>query len=143
MSKLQKNFYKAIVPNILSLIVVTSEKLFQKSVRKTASTEAATGDVLWKKVWRPKVLQLYWKEAPTQIFSCKIWKNFKNTFFEEHLRTIASRSSNFDTLNRSNYSHVFNLSWKKIENFHENNNWRLFFWLRYRLCHWAFVFILS
>ena len=29
------------------------------------------------------------KETPTQAFCCKIWEIFKNTFFEEHLRTTA------------------------------------------------------
>ena len=27
------------------------------------------------------------REAPTQVFSCKICDFFKNTFFEEHLQT--------------------------------------------------------
>ena len=33
--------------------------------------------------------KFYWKETPTQLFSRE---NFKNTYFEEHLRTTASRS---------------------------------------------------
>ena len=27
------------------------------------------------------------KETPTQVFSCEICEIFKNTYFEEHLRT--------------------------------------------------------
>ena len=35
-------------------------------------------------------MQLYQEETPTQVFSCEICKIFKNTYFEEHLRTAAS-----------------------------------------------------
>ena len=31
------------------------------------------------------------KETPTQVFFCKICEIFKNTYFEEHLRTTASK----------------------------------------------------
>ena len=44
---------------------------------------------------------VYLKQTPTQVFFCEIWKIFKNTFFEEHLRTTASniiRSKIFDSL---------------------------------------------
>ena len=34
--------------------------------------------------------QLYQKETPTQVFSCKICKTFKNTYFEEHMRTTSA-----------------------------------------------------
>ena len=30
------------------------------------------------------------KETPTQLFSCEFCKNFKKTFFKEHLRVTAS-----------------------------------------------------
>ena len=30
-------------------------------------------------------LQAYSKETPTQLFSCEIFRMFKNTFFTEHL----------------------------------------------------------
>ena len=30
------------------------------------------------------------KKTPTQVFSCEIFENFKNTYFEEHVRTTAS-----------------------------------------------------
>ena len=34
-------------------------------------------------------LQLYLKETPTQVFSCKICDIFKNAYFEEHLQTAS------------------------------------------------------
>ena len=40
-----------------------------------------TGKYLW---W------IYSKENQTQVFSCEYCKIFKNTYFEEHLRTAAS-----------------------------------------------------
>ena len=33
--------------------------------------------------------QLYQKETPTQVFTCKTCKIFKNNFFEAYLRTAA------------------------------------------------------
>ena len=33
--------------------------------------------------------KIYWKENSPQVFSCKYCKIFKNTYFEEHLRTAA------------------------------------------------------
>ena len=38
--------------------------------------------------FQPEGLQLYWKEQTTQIYSCKTWEIFKNTFFTEHLRWL-------------------------------------------------------
>ena len=35
-------------------------------------------------------VSFYEKETPTQVLSCKICEIFKNTCFEEHLRTTAS-----------------------------------------------------
>ena len=32
-------------------------------------------------------------ETPTQVFSCEYYEIFKNTYFEEHLRTAASVDS--------------------------------------------------
>ena len=28
--------------------------------------------------------------TPTEVFSCEYWEIFKNTYFEEHLQTVAS-----------------------------------------------------
>ena len=32
----------------------------------------------------------FFKETPTQVFSCEYWLIFKNTYFDENLRTTAS-----------------------------------------------------
>ena len=37
-------------------------------------------------------LQLYYKETPTQVFSCEYFEIFKNTYFGKHLRTAAFNS---------------------------------------------------
>ena len=60
-------------------------------------SEVATGRVLWKKLFlkisqysqescRPATFK---KQAPTQVFSSEYCRNFKNTYFEEHLLTAA------------------------------------------------------
>ena len=36
------------------------------------------------------ILQLYYREAPRQMFSCEYWKISKNPYLEEHLRTATS-----------------------------------------------------
>ena len=33
-------------------------------------------------------LQLYYKDTPTQVFSCEIFEIFRNTYFEEQKPTI-------------------------------------------------------
>ena len=35
-------------------------------------------------------LQAFYKETPTQVLSCEVWETFKNTYFEEHLKTTSS-----------------------------------------------------
>ena len=35
-------------------------------------------------------LQLYLKDTPTKVFSCKYFEIFNNTYFEKHLRAAAS-----------------------------------------------------
>ena len=40
-----------------------------------------------------KVKGLQNKETPTQVFSCEYCEIFKNTYFEEHLQTAASKGS--------------------------------------------------
>ena len=40
----------------------------------------------------PSSLQLFLKETPTQVFSCEYCAVFKNTYFEKHLGTAASKS---------------------------------------------------
>ena len=48
----------------------------------------------WQKqppeVFKVSGLQLFQKETPTQVFSCKYCKNLKNTYIEENQRTAAS-----------------------------------------------------
>ena len=58
-------------------------------------------NVLYKKSWSQKFRNIHrktscWslfliKEAPTQVFSCENCEIFKNTYFEEYLRTAASK----------------------------------------------------
>ena len=43
---------------------------------------------LFKKL-QGRGLEHYQKETPTQVFSCKYFEIFKNTYFEKHLRTAA------------------------------------------------------
>ena len=38
---------------------------------------------------RPETCNFIEKESLTQVFSCEFWEIFKNTYFEEHLRTAA------------------------------------------------------
>ena len=40
----------------------------------------------------PKGLQLYLKKTPTQVFYREYCEIFKNTFFENYLRTAASKN---------------------------------------------------
>ena len=40
-----------------------------------------------------RLLYLYQKETPVQVFSCEFYKILKNTYFVEHLRTAASGKS--------------------------------------------------
>ena len=37
-------------------------------------------------------LQVFKKETPTKVLSCEVCETFKNTYFEEHLRTAASEN---------------------------------------------------
>ena len=83
--------------------------IISKSSGKGA--EAATGSVLWKKLllkilqlsqenyfvevsfWYscgPEGLELFKKETSAEVFSCGYCVTFKNTYFEEYLRTAAS-----------------------------------------------------
>ena len=42
---------------------------------------------------------LYWKETPTQVFSCEICEMFKNAYFDEQMPTAASNTPSPFTLN--------------------------------------------
>ena len=48
------------------------------------------------------------KETPTQVFSCEYCKIFKNTYFEEHLRTAASGFTGFRDFPSNIYLFKFN-----------------------------------
>ena len=56
-------------------------------------------------------LQLYYKQTPTKVFSCEINWFFKNTCFEEHLRTASSkhRTSLLEVFCRSRCSVLINV----------------------------------
>ena len=56
------------------------------------------------------------KETPTQVFSCEISEIFKNTYFEEHLRTTTSDCE----LNRnSSEIYLFELNNKDVTTYVE------------------------
>ena len=47
-------------------------------------------EFLFNKVANLEDVELYEKETPTQVFSCKYCEIFKTIYFEVHLRTAAS-----------------------------------------------------
>ena len=49
------------------------------------------GLIYWVILYRDCTSNLFKKETPTQVFSCEIYESFKNTYFEDHLRTAVSR----------------------------------------------------
>ena len=49
---------------------------------------------LFNKVIGLQAWNFFKKETPTQVFSCEICEIYKNTYFEEHLRTTASEKRN-------------------------------------------------
>ena len=59
-------------------------EVFQKWCSKKFHSKTPVLDSLFNKVARLGV-QLFLKETPTQVFSCKIFENFKNSFFIKHL----------------------------------------------------------
>ena len=60
-------------------------------------------------------LQLYQKETPVQVFSCEICEIFKNSYFEELLRKIAS-VINLEYIQRSSIVKVHHVKiiWKRV-----------------------------
>ena len=63
----------------------------KKGVLKNFAT--FTGKHLCWRIFLIKLLQLYYKETPTQVLPCEYCKIFKNTYFEKHLRMPASNNS--------------------------------------------------
>ena len=64
--------------------------LYLHTKQKVAHTEENVVGVSFLQRSTSSSLQLYQKETPTQVFSCEICEIFKNTYFEEHLRTTTS-----------------------------------------------------
>ena len=68
-------------------------------------TEAATRGVLYKKMfltisqksqentWQPQACNFMKKDTLVQVFSCKFFEIFKNTFLIKHLRKNASKGT--------------------------------------------------
>ena len=48
-------------------------------------------------------LQLHLKETPKQVFSCEIYKSFKNIFFTEHLQWLLPDTFKISTQLEINY----------------------------------------
>ena len=77
-------------------------KIMEMALRELERTEAGTEVVLWKKVFLKNLTNFTGKDLcwslflmksqdPTQMFSCEICEIFNNIYFEEHLRTTASK----------------------------------------------------
>ena len=46
----------------------------------------------FNKVAGSKPANIFKRDSPTQVFSCKFCKNFQNTFFKEDVRATASEN---------------------------------------------------
>ena len=68
------------------------EALYKKAVRKNFAifTRPVLKSLLNKVAGR-KVCNFIEKDSPTQMFSCEHCKISKSTYFQEHLRTAASK----------------------------------------------------
>ena len=90
----QKMFLKIHIKNIFARVSILTK--LQAGNLKLA--EAAAGDLSqsikqvvlknFANIWGPATLL---KKTPTQVFSCEIYKVFKNYYFEEHLWMFASK----------------------------------------------------
>ena len=58
------------------------------------------------------------------MFSCEICESFKNTYFEEHLRTTASKVVEFRALNFMMSSNVYTLNKKHLIIWKVNKGWQ-------------------
>ena len=67
------------------------EVLYQKTILKNfaISTGNTCVGVYFLKMCRPLDLQLYQKQTPTQVSSCRYCKIFNTTYFEKQLQTAA------------------------------------------------------
>ena len=57
------------------------------------------------------------------MFSCEICESFENTYFEEHLRTTASKVAEFRALNFMMSSNVYTLNKKHLIIWKGNKAW--------------------
>ena len=75
----------------------------------------------------PEELQLYLKQAPTQVFCYQICEIFKNTYLEEHLRATASkhRSSFLEVFCKSCCSALMNVVMKYSFSAAVAQSWRV------------------
>ena len=48
----------------------------------------------------------YWKETPTQVFSCEICEMFKNAYFDEQMPTAASNTPLHWILSKFSKAHM-------------------------------------
>ena len=64
--------------------------VFQNRRSWQCSQENTCVGVTFQYSCRAGGLELHYKEIPTQELSCGYCEIFKNTYFEEHLRTAAS-----------------------------------------------------
>ena len=55
---------------------------------KSVFLKIFTGKHLCWSLFLVKFLTNFIKGTPTQVFSCEIWKNYKNTFSTEHLQWL-------------------------------------------------------
>ena len=76
-------------------------KISQYSQEKTCA-----GISLLIKIWSFRVPALLKRDSNTSVF-CELWEIFKNTYFEEHLRTAASESFPTWTDNKEREEDVF------------------------------------
>ena len=81
---------------------------------KKNRTEAAVGDVRWK-----KACNFIKKETPTQLFSCEFCYILKNTFLTEHLRVTVSDHRRCDTKKAENTDAW--VSFNKVQVFRTEN----------------------
>ena len=74
------------------------EKFFRITPFRRSSRRCSVKIALLKNFERftgkhlPSGLQVYYKETPTQVFSCEYCEIFQNSYFEEHMQTTASDS---------------------------------------------------
>ena len=69
---------------------LSSSVLVWKSISFRTSYQRCSIKKVFLKILVFRPATLFKKKTPIQVFSCEYWEIFKNTYFEEHLRTAAS-----------------------------------------------------